>query len=166
MSFILASCASDNHQDLNAFIDKVNLNSSPKLIEMPLDKNYQPFKYNVASYRSPFQLPLEPSHEKPLSFNKNNIIEPDFIRVRHPLEMFPIDKITMVGTISRSSIRWALLMTKSGEIHKVKEGYFVGKNHGNITTVESDSITIKEIISNGKSTWTNRVRVLKMQETR
>ena len=48
--FLLASCASDNHQDLAAFIHEVNHNSVPKVVKVPIQEVYQPYTYDVASY--------------------------------------------------------------------------------------------------------------------
>ena len=162
--FLLASCASDNHRDLAAFIHEVNHNSVPKVVKVPILEVYQPYTYDVASYRSPFQLSLKPLGKKNLLNKKDSLIKPDFKRAKQPLENFPIEQLTMVGTLSQSTLRWALLMTANGDIHKVTAGHFVGKNHGHIQAIDNDSISIKEIISNGQNTWTHRVRFLKIQD--
>lgn len=162
--FLLASCVSDNHQDLAAFIDEVNHKSAPKVVEVPIQKVYQPYTYDVASYRSPFQLSMTPLRKKSLPHKTDSLVKPDFNRAKQPLEAFSIEQLTMVGTLSQSTLRWALLMTGNGDIHKVTAGHIIGKNHGHIQAIDNDSITIKEIISNGQSTWTHRVRVLKIQD--
>tara|TARA_B100000767_G_scaffold274686_1_gene308504 strand:- start:804 stop:1328 length:525 start_codon:yes stop_codon:yes gene_type:complete len=159
----LSSCGGNNHQDLAAFIDAVSRDAVPTVIDIPKSESYHSFKYDVASYRSPFTPAIDSLPEKNLSHNEQDMVKPDFNRAKHYLESIQIEKMTMVGTISQFSIQWALLMTSNGQIHKVKKGQFIGRNHGRVTDVSNEYLQVNEIISNGQNTWANRVRTIKMQ---
>ena len=70
-------------------------------------------------------------------------------RVPEYLENFPLDSLRMVGTVYKEEQLWALIRVPGGAVHRVKEGNYLGKNHGKILKVKDVSITLTEIVENG-----------------
>ena len=52
----------------------------------------------------------------------------------------------MVGAIARDGLEQVLIRDELGTIHTLRLGSYIGENNGIITKIESDAITITQII--------------------
>ena len=97
---------------------------------------------------------------------KPNNLKPDFERPKEPLEAFKLENLRMVGTIHMLELGelTALIKDNNGEIHRIKSGNFVGRNFGEILTVNETQLDILEIVPNGRDGWMKRPRNLVIVE--
>lgn len=65
------------------------------------------------------------------------------------LEQFPLDSLRMVGTMEQDEVQWALIRTPERNIQRVKEGNYMGQNHGRIDQITDTRIEITEIVPDG-----------------
>jgi type IV pilus assembly protein PilP len=88
-------------------------------------------------------------------------VQPDLHRSKEQLEQYSFGSFSMVGTIKREEDQlWALVSAPDSGIHKVKEGYYMGQNHGKVMRVSQQRIDIIEIVPNGVGGWLERPRSL------
>ena len=66
-------------------------------------------------------------------------------RRKEPLETFPLDGISMVGSVFRSGTRYALLKVDS-LLYQVKVGDYLGQNNGKIMKITETEISIRETV--------------------
>lgn len=158
----LGGCSSSNHSDLDTFMAEVKEKPSGVIEPIPLFKPYQVFRYNAAAQRAPFEIPVKVSEIASLTRKSN--VRPDKNRRKEQLEFFSIEALSMVGTLGRDGTTWALVEDPNGSVHQVLVGNYVGRNHGRIASVGYDSLAIVEIISNGKDSWIERPRTLKLKD--
>ena len=159
---VLSACGGGSHDDLVAFMADVKARPAGQIEPIPAFTPYKPFDYSVAQLRSPFEEPV--TIERIIEMLPASSVEPDFNRVKEFLEQINIESLNMVGTISKDGGIWALVDDGSGNVHYVKEGNFVGKNHGRIVTVVDSYLQVIEIISNGTNGWVERPRTLELRE--
>ena len=159
---LIAGCSSSDTSDFDKFMAD-NRDKPSGVIELiPIFKPYKAFRYNAATKRSPFEVPVNVREIAYLSLSSD--VNPDPKRVKEQLESFNIEGISMVGTIERAGTLWALVDDGSGAVHQVLAGNFLGKNHGRIVSIYPDSISIIEIIGNGKDSWIERPRTLNLKD--
>ncbi len=59
----------------------------------------------------------------------------------------------MVGTFEKETSEWALVQDPDGVVHRVAQGNYMGKNHGKVTAITNDEISLSEFISDGVGGW-------------
>lgn len=159
---LIAGCSSNDTSDIDNFMADNRDKPSGVIEPIPIFKPYKAFRYNAATKRSPFEVPVNVREIAYLSLSSD--VNPDPKRVKEQLESFNIEGISMVGTIARAGTLWALVDDGSGAVHQVLAGNFLGKNHGRIVSIYPDSISIIEIIGNGKDSWIERPRTLNLKD--
>ena len=60
---------------------------------------------------------------------------PEATRPKEYLEQFPIDTLTMAGTISQGDNTYGLVQTQDGLLHRVRTGNYVGQYDGRVVAV-------------------------------
>lgn len=83
-------------------------------------------------------------------------IEIDTTRVPEFLEGFPLDSLTMVGTVEKDSTLWALVKIPDGAVQRVKMGNFMGQNYGKIISISEVTMEMKETVPNGLGGYKER----------
>ena len=80
---------------------------------------------------------------------------------KETFDLYSVGALSMVGTIKRESNHlWALISVPDSGIHKIKEGYYMGQNHGKVIRISQQRIDIIEIVPNGVGGWIERPRSL------
>jgi type IV pilus assembly protein PilP len=157
--FVLASCGGEEHADLNAWMKDQGKGSKGKLEPLPQIKPYDPFTYNAFDLPDPFKpRKIEPT-------KGNSKISPDFARRKEPLEAYPLESLSMVGTLAKSKTTYALVRTPDKDVYQVRAGNYLGQNYGVITEIGDSDVKLKELIQDGAGDWTERSSSLQLQQT-
>lgn len=158
---LLAGCSSSNQQDLIDFINETKRRPGGQLEPLPTFAAYQAYEYSASRLRNPFERPLPEQQRILLS---GETVTPDFDRPRELLEEIPIGSLTMVGTFEKSGQLWALIDDGRGQVHPVREGNYMGQNHGKVVEATRTHINVIEIVTDGLDGWIERPRTMKMKE--
>ena len=157
-SILLSACASEPYEDLRQFVKESDNLPRGRIEPLPEVKPYEPVAYNAFDLSDPFK-PRKMEQAKAAGG-----IAPDINRRREALEAFPLDNLRMVGTLEQGKLVFALIRTPDNSLHRVKPGNYMGQNFGFITQVTDSSVTLKEVVQDGTSDWTERVSVLQLME--
>lgn len=149
---LLTACSSDYH-DLEQWVAHANQQPTKTIQALPKIASYQAFTYNAQNLRSPF--------EHNISFKKNNStgslsLRPNTQRTPELLEKYPLDSLSMVGTLSKNNHLWALIKTPDKKIHRIGMGQYLGQNFGQVTQIENTRIKLVELIPSGVNSWKQR----------
>ena len=161
---LTAGCSGGNDMaELEQFVEEV-ISRPPGPIEpLPSFVSYQPFTYSAANLRSPFAAP-----EEALAADQSQLdrqVQPDENRPREALEAFSIGSLQMVGSLSRGNTLWALVREETGQVHRVMEGNYMGKNHGRVVAITPQRIDLMEIVPSGDGGWIERPQTLALHST-
>lgn len=131
--------------DLDAYINEVKARPGGRIEPLPEITPYEVFSYvaDVQGLRSPFR------PDTPQAGGKSGGPRPDVERSREYLESFPLDTLSMVGTLYIGETMYGLVQTSDGLIHRVIPGNYLGQNDGRITEISESEIGLVEIISDG-----------------
>ena len=162
MLVVLAGCAGGDYSDIDKFIAEARSKPQGVIDPIPVFKPYKAFRYNAASKRAPFDVPVQVQQISSL-YQKSDV-KPDLKRIKEQLESFNLESLSMVGTLEQKGQRWGLIDDGSGSVHQVLVGNYLGRNHGRIVEIIDDSIAIVEIVSNGPESWVERPRSLRLKD--
>lgn len=84
-------------------------------------------------------------------------------RRKEPLEAFPLDSVTLVGSVQRKGTRFALLKVEN-LLYQVKVGDYLGQNNGKIMQITETEITIRETVQDASGELIERPAALLLQE--
>ncbi len=152
-TLVLAGCGG-GQSDLLKYIDQVKARPGGRIEPLPQIKPYETFAYDASSLRSPF------TPARPLSRPGAGGPRPETSRPKEYLEQFPIDTLSMAGTISQGNTTWGLVQTRDGLLHKVRPGNFIGQYDGRVVTVTPADIQIEELVPDGIGGFYKRSAVI------
>ena len=156
-SFVLGACGGSGHPDLDAWMKDQGKTAKGKLEPLPQIKPYDPFTYNAFDLPDPFKpRKIEPT-------KGSNKLAPDFTRRKEPLEGFPLESLTMVGTLAKNKTTYALVRTPEKDIYQVRAGNYMGQNYGVVIEVGDSDLKLKELLQDGAGDWTERSSSLQLQ---
>ena len=91
------------------------------------------------------------------------LIEPELARRKQPLEAFPLDTMTMVGSLNRAGELVALVKVDK-LLYQVKAGSYLGQNFGRVTRITETEVVLREIVQDSAGEWTERPAALQLVE--
>lgn len=156
---LLAGCSDARLDALDQRLAGLRAKPSGELPALPETPDYRPVTYDQAGSRSPFQ-PERPATEDAAA--NGNDLKPDMSRPREALERFPLDALTLVGTLVVDGHSFALVRDPDGKVHRVHAGMHLGTDFGRISKVADRDIHLVEIVSNGQGGWVERRRTLSL----
>lgn len=142
LSLLLTGCGGDM-DDLQAWVDEVKSRPGGRIEPLPQIKPYQTFDYSVEDMRSPFVPDTAP--ERSATSGPRPIQD----RPKEYLEGFPLDTLSMVGTLEREGRTYGLVQTQDGLVHRVLPGNFVGQNDGRVVRITEAEIQVEELVPDG-----------------
>lgn len=154
--FMLAACNTQD-DDLHSYIEEVKTRKAPIEDDVPEITPFERLSYAGQQGRNPFELP----HPEALDSQQEDIAEECDIaflpeRETQFLEKFGLDNLKMRGIMKGNGVLWALIQTPQGELHRVKEGDYLGLKNGKIIKVSENIIDIEEMAVDAEGCWVER----------
>lgn len=159
---VLASGCSvrGSQSELQDYIAKTKAKPARPIEPLPIFHPLPPYSYAAITERSPFQRPVQ----EIASVQGGKSVVPDLTRPKEFLESFTITSMSMVGTVQKGNVIWALIDTGQGGVERATVGNYMGRNHGKIISAAVTQIEIMEIVSDGDDGWVERPRVIQLEE--
>ncbi len=167
---MLSACSSEGTSDLEDFVAKVKEKNPGQVEPLPELKPFEKYAYSAYfdGIKDPFVTwaTINPKVDrlKGAGGGMDNGVFPDGERTREALESYPLETLTMVGSLEYSNESWGLIKAPDGIIYRVKSGSYIGQNHGKISKVSSEDVALIEIVSDGLGGWENRPVELSLNE--
>lgn len=159
---LLAGCSEESHDDIRAWMEESTQGMKGQVKPLPEIKPSIVVAYEAAALLDPFNVQkIEPERKK--GGGGGSGLTPDLDRRKEPLEQYPLDSLSMVGVLEQGKVRYALVRADS-TLHRVRTGNYMGQNFGVITAIETDGITLKEIVQDADGEWVERTSTLQLQE--
>ena len=141
----LASCSQDI-SDLQTFISQTKSAHVGSVKPIPQFKPYESFSYSAAELRDPFVATIDLEDDET---TKTSLLNPDSTRPREPLEVFPLDTLSMVGILEQNDQLWGLIKDPQNIVHRVQVGQYMGQSEGRILEINETAIYLVEIVPDG-----------------
>lgn len=147
--------------DLVAYTEDVKRRPQAQVEPYPEFMPQPAFVYSAGDKRSPFQATGKAAAPKEVQ-SQTSCLQPDFSRVKQPLEQFGIDALSLTGNFVANGVRWVLFKSSDGGLHKATQGSRLGLFFGKIIAINDSSITIEELLPDGAGCWQRQETTLTM----
>ena len=141
----ISACSQDT-ADLQSFIAQTKSAHVGSVKPIPQFKPYESFSYTAAELRDPFVVEVDVQNK---DATKTSLLNPDTTRPRQPLEVFPLDTLSMVGLLEQNKEQWGLIKDPQNIVHRIQVGNYMGQNEGRITVINESAVHLVEIIPDG-----------------
>ena len=159
---LLAGCSAEN-EELRVWMERERREVKPKVPPLQAPKKFDPEPYTTALAVDPFSLQKLTVALKQEARGPNSLLSTELNRRREPLEAYPLDSMSMVGSVSKQGQPYALLRVDN-LLYQVKVGDYLGQNYGRITQIDETQIALREIVQDAAGEWIERPGVLQLQE--
>lgn len=150
----------DEKVAISNWLDLTRRNTPIVFIHLPEPEQFVPHPYEPADELDPFnRLRVQPAV---LVVAPSISMAAELKRQRSALEAFPLDRIVMVGLISKAGMNYALLQVEQ-LIYRVKAGDYLGPDLGRIEHITSAGIDLRESIVGTDGQWIARKTHLAMR---
>lgn len=163
---LLVGCGSSNEDDIRQWMADERNQTRPKVAPIPAPKQFKPEAYTNASAVEPFsnqKLTQALKRDSAQVAANGALVEPELARRKEPMEAFPLDSMTLVGSIIKTGQPVALVKT-DGLLYQVKLGSYLGQNFGRVTKISETEVTMREIVQDAAGEWIERTATLQLQE--
>jgi type IV pilus assembly protein PilP len=163
----LSACEGSEHEEINKWMAEQRAVTKPQIEPIPEPKKFTPEVYAQEAAVEPF------SNQKLTQALKRDaqqagsasaaLLAPELNRRKEPLEAYPLDSMTMVGSLMKKGNPVALLRVDN-LLYQVKPGNYLGPNYGRITKVGESEVVLRELVQDAAGEWIERVATLQLQE--
>lgn len=154
MILLLVGCRA-NTDSIDQFVSDAHTHAKIHVDPLPEPYYFVADDFVMTSDRLPFVQP-QPEKIDGQEAQGKDCWQPDNTRHPQSLERFPLDQLAIKGVMDGGKQRWALIYTPESKLVKIREGQYLGLNHGRVLKVTPQFIDIEEILSDGKGCWLKR----------
>jgi type IV pilus assembly protein PilP len=162
LSFALAGCSGEQ-EELAQWMEQQRREVKPDVPPLSPPKKFNPQSYVALSGVEPFSTQKLSVALKQEARQPNSLLAAEINRRREPLEAYPLDSMTMVGSVVRTGRPYALLKVDN-LLYQVKPGDYLGQNYGKITKISETGVSLREIVQDAAGEWIERTSALQLQE--
>jgi len=156
----LSTACTRSMDDLAAYTLEVKDRPGPPLDPLPVMRQFETFEYKAYALRDPFSIQTDEEAEA----SSSDGLRPDENRRRELLESFPLDGLSMVGSLGEGGSMIALVVDPASVIHRVVAGNFMGQNEGRVLAISEGEINLLELVSDGAGGWIERQATVALDE--
>jgi len=158
----LTACGGQ-YDELQAWMDQQRQEVKPNVQPLTEPRKFHPQAYAGMESEEPFSQNKLTGALKNEATQPNSAVSAELNRRKEPLEAFPLDAMSMVGSVNRKGAPYALLKVDE-LLYQVKVGDYLGQNYGKILAITETDITLREIVQDAAGEWIERPTTLQLQE--
>ena len=163
---LLTACGSSSRDELSQWMAEQKAQTQPQIKPVVPPKPYKPENYKPATEPDPFskqKLILVLNKDTNQSVASGALIAPELARRKEPLEEFPLDTMTLVGSMVRD--KQSVALVKVGPLlYQVRKGDHLGQNYGRVVKIDENEVVLREIVQDAIGEWIERSASLLLQE--
>ena len=156
----LTGCFGEENSDLKDWMKESSEGLRGKVEALPEAKPYISFEYKAFDLTDPFRVAKMEMAKK----NSGSGLAPNTNRAKEILENYDLEKLRMVGTLTKGKVIQALIHAPDGNLYRVKTGSYMGQNFGMVTSVTETEVQLKEIVEDSGGDWIEHATSLSLDE--
>jgi len=162
MALALTGC-SEEQQELSQWMEQQKREVKPDVQPLSPPKKFVPQPYVALNGVEPFSAQKLTVALKQEAKQPNSLLAAEINRRKEPLEAYPLDSMSMVGSVTKTGRPYALLKVDN-LLYQVKPGDYLGQNYGKITKISETDVSLREIVQDAAGEWIERMSTLQLQE--
>jgi type IV pilus assembly protein PilP len=163
---LLVACGSSDQDEIQQWMTEQRNQTKPRVPPIPEPKKFTPESYVQEAKTDPFsnqKLTQALKRESNQSTANAALVAPELVRRKEPLEAFPLDAMSMVGSLIKAGEPVALVKVDN-LLYQVRAGNYLGQNYGKITKIGETSVALREIVQDAAGEWIERTATLQLLE--
>jgi type IV pilus assembly protein PilP len=159
---ILAGCGAEL-PELQSWMEQQRREAKPNVAPLAPPRKFDPQPYVAGDAVDPFSgqklaVALKRDERAPSS-----LLAAELKRRKEPLEAYPLDSMSMVGSIDKQGRPYALLRV-DGLLYQVKPGDYIGQNYGRVLRISETDMVLREVVQDAAGEWIERNSTLQLVE--
>lgn len=150
-------------EELAQWMEQQKREVKPSVQPLSPPKKFDPQPYSSLSGVDPFSNQKLTVALKQEARQPNSMLAAEINRRKEALEAYPLDSMSMVGSVVKQGRQYALLRVDN-LLYQVKVGDYLGQNYGKITKISETEIALREIVQDAAGEWIERPGSLQLQE--
>lgn len=166
LALLLTACIGSGQDDLQQWMADQRNEIRPKVQPIAPPRQFLPQTYTQESAVDPFsnqKLTIALKRDSSQATSNAALIAPELARRREALEAFPLDAVSMVGSLTKEGKPVALVRVDN-LLYQVRPGNYLGQNYGRITKISETEVALREIVQDAAGEWIERTATLQLQE--
>lgn len=162
----LAGCGPSGEEEIRTWMQELRASIRPHVVPLTEPKQFIPQNYEGESGMDPFnvaKLTQALRRDSAQASAGSSLVSPEMARRKQPLEAYPLDAMTMVGSLDKAGMPTALLRVEK-LLYQVRVGDYIGQNYGKIVKITETGMQIREIVQDVSGDWVERMTTLDLQE--
>jgi type IV pilus assembly protein PilP len=162
----LMGCGGSGDDELQQWMATQRSQTRPKVAPISEPKQFKPENYSLVSAVEPFnkdKLTQALRRESANASSNAGLVAPELIRRKEALESFPLDAMSLVGSLTKAGQPVALVKVDN-LLYQVRPGNYLGQNYGRVTKISETEVTLREIVQDAVGEWIERPATLLLQE--
>src|SRR5213078_4161868 len=153
-AIVLSACTADQ-EELQQWMEQQKREVKPNVQPLSPPKKFIPQAYSAVGSVEPFSTQKLTVALKQESRQPNSLLNAEINRRKEPLEAYPLDSMSMVGSVTKQGRPYALLRVDN-LLYQVKQGDYLGQNYGKITKISETDVAYREIVQDAAGEWIER----------
>lgn len=158
----MVGCTADV-DELQQWTEAKRRDAKPNVPRLQPPKKFDPEPYLSSQGVEPFSSQKLTVALRQEARQLNPLLASELSRRKEPLEAYPLDSMTMVGSFAKAGQPYALLRVDN-LLYQVKLGDYLGQNYGRINKIGETDLTLREVVQDAAGEWTERISTLQLQE--
>jgi type IV pilus assembly protein PilP len=162
----LTGCGASSESELRQWMAEQKSQIRPKISPISEPKQFIPESYSQVATIEPFsnqKLTQALKRDSTQAAANGALIAPELARRREALEAFPLDAMTLVGSMTQTGQPVALVKVEN-LLYQVRPGNYLGQNYGRVSKIAETEVTLREIVQDATGEWIERTATLQLQE--
>ncbi|WP_311230414.1 MULTISPECIES: pilus assembly protein PilP [unclassified Acidovorax] len=163
---LLAGCGPSGEDEIRVWMDELRATTRSRVTPLTEPKQFIPQNYVAEAGVDPYsvaKLTQALRRDSAQSITNASLVAPEMARRKEPLEAYPLDAMSMVGSLNKTGAPTALLNVEK-LLYQVRVGDYLGQNYGKIVKITETGIQIREIVQDTTGDWIERMTALDLQE--
>jgi type IV pilus assembly protein PilP len=158
----LTGCGAEQ-EELRLWMDQQEKEVRPSIEPIEAPKKFVPQAYLSVGGAEPFSNLKLSVGSRLDPRQSSNLLAAETRRRKEPLEAYPLDSLSMVGSVVRQGRPHALIKADN-LLFYVKAGEYIGQNFGKVTKIGETEVSLREIVQDAAGEWIERTSSLQLQE--
>ncbi|MEY4654390.1 MAG: hypothetical protein RI884_2971 [Pseudomonadota bacterium] len=163
--FLVGGCGAPDPESIRDWIARQRAQARTELPAAGEAQAFRPQPYQEGTTLDPFnsQKLTQALRRDAAQDATSALVRPEQARPRQPLEAYPLDTMTLVGSLVRQGQPVALVRIDQ-RVHTVRVGAYLGQNYGKVIRITENQLLLREIVQDASGLWTERAAALHLRE--
>ena len=163
-ALLLAGCGVSEEDELRQWMAQERQQAKPRVTPIPEPKQFKPEPYLREALIDPFgKEKMTLALQRTSAQQTSPLLAQELRRRKEVLEDFPLDAMTMVGSLIKDG-RPVALVRIDRLLYQVRVGNHMGQNYGRVIRITENELTVREIVQDAVGEWIERPATLLLQE--